>query len=169
MHKRGKEHVYDMENLSVRSHLLKHAVDMHEGESLKVIDFRMRVIKFHRSSFERQVSEAVSIQSIRVGNNLLNSKAEFNRCAVPRLALKMGTRNVVEDRMKEDEEDEQEKNIFEKIKKMRKLAGKRSNEWGRGDPNANPAPKRRKVDDANNYVEEITAKIDTITLLMETK
>jgi hypothetical protein len=64
VHKRGKEHVYDMENLSVRSHLLKHAVDMHEGESLKVIDFRMRVIKFHRSSFRRQVSEAVSIQSI---------------------------------------------------------------------------------------------------------
>ena len=154
MHERGKEHVYDMENLSVRSHLLKHAVDMHEGESLKVIDFRMRVIKFHRSSFERQVSEAVSIQSIRVGNNLLNSKAEFNRCAVPRLALKMGTRNVVEDRMTEDEEDEQEKAILEKIKKMRRLAGKRRNEGG--GPNTNPAPKRRKVDDANNYVEEIT-------------
>ena len=132
MHERGKEHVYDMENLSVRSHLLKHAVDMHDGKSLKEIYFRMRLIKFHRSSFERQVSEAVSIQSIRVGNNLLNSKAEFNRCAVPRLALKMGTRNVVEDRMTEDEEDEQEKAILEKIKKMRRLAGKRRNEGGRG-------------------------------------
>ena len=133
----------------MRSHLLKHAVDMHDGKSLKEIYFRMRLIKFHRSSFERQVSEAVSIQSIRVGNNLLNSKAEFNRCAVPRLALKMGTRNVVEDRMTEDEEDEQEKAILEKIKEMRRLAGKRRN-------NTNPAPKRRKVDDANNYVEEIT-------------
>ena len=141
----------------MRSHLLKHAVDMHDGKSLKEIYFRMRLIKFHRSSFERQVSEAVSIQSIRVGNNLLNSKAEFNRCAVPRLALKMGTRNVVEDRMTEDEEDEQEKAILEKIKKMRRLAGKRRNEGGRGGgPNTNPAPKRRKVDDANNYVEEIT-------------
>ena len=37
-HERGKEHVYDMENLSVRSHLLKHVVDMHEGESLKEVD-----------------------------------------------------------------------------------------------------------------------------------
>lgn len=62
----------------------------------------------------------------------MNSKAEFNRCAVPRLALKMGTRNVVEDRMTEDEEDEQEKAILEKIKKMRRLAGKRRNEGGRG-------------------------------------
>ena len=75
----------------------------------------MRVIKFHRSSFERQVSEAVSMQSIRVGNNLLNSKAEFNRCAVPRLALKPGSRNVVEDKEKEDEEDEPEKTIQEKL------------------------------------------------------
>ena len=74
----------------------------------------MRVIKFHRSSFERQVSEAVSMQSIRVGNNLLNSKAEFNMCAVPRLALKLGSRNVVEDKVKEDEEDEREKTILEK-------------------------------------------------------
>ena len=75
----------------------------------------MRVIKFHRSSFERQVSEAVSIQSITVGNNLLNSKAEFNRCAVPRLALKLGTRSVVEDKEKEDEVDEPEKTILEKL------------------------------------------------------
>ena len=98
-----------------------------------------------------------------VGNNLLNSKAEFNRCAVRRLALKLGSRNVVEDKMKEDEEDEQEKTILEKIKKMRRLAGKRRNEGGRGDPNANPAPKRRKVDETNKYAEESTARIETIT------
>ena len=75
----------------------------------------------------------------------MNSKAEFNRCAVPRLALKMGTRNVVEDRMTEDEEDEQEKAILEKIKKMRRLAGKRRNEGGRGGPNTNPAPKGERL------------------------
>ena len=62
-HERGKEHIYDMENLSMRSHLLKHVVDMHEGKSMKDVDLRMRVIKFHRSSFERQISEAVAIQS----------------------------------------------------------------------------------------------------------
>ena len=65
--------------------------------------------------------------------------------------------------MKEDEEDEQEKTILEKIKKMRRLAGKRRNEGGRGGPNANPAPKRRKVDEANNYAEEIKARLEKIT------
>ena len=74
----------------------------------------------------------MSIQSIRVGNNLLNSKAEFKSCFVPRLALKLGSRNVIENKEKEDEEDEQEKTIIEKIKNMRRLAGKRRNEGGRG-------------------------------------
>ena len=73
----------------------------------------------------------------------MNSKAEFNRCAVPRLALKMGTRNVVEDRMTEDEEDEQEKAILEKIKKMRRLAGKRRNEGG-GGSKYQPCPEKEK-------------------------
>ena len=108
-----------------------------------------------------QISEAVSIQLIRVGNNLLNSKAEFNRCAVPRLALKLGSRNVIENKEKEDEEDEQEKTILEKIKNMGRLAGKRRNEGGR--PNANPAPKRSKVDETNKYAEESTARFETIT------
>ena len=34
---------------------------------------------------------------------------------------------------------------------------------GGGGSKCQPCPKRRKVDDANNYVEEITAKIDIIT------
>ena len=38
VHERGKEHVYDMTNLSMKSHLLKHVVDMHEGESMKDVE-----------------------------------------------------------------------------------------------------------------------------------
>jgi hypothetical protein len=161
-HERGREHVYDMTNLSLTSHMLKHVVDMHEGEKMRDVDFRMRVIKFHRSSFERQVSEAVSIQSIRLSNNLLNSKSEFNRSAVPRLALKMGSRNVVEDRQKEAEEEEQEKTIIDKIKTLRRLAGKRRSGGARGGYNANPAPKRRKVDENNKYTEENAIMIENI-------
>ena len=89
-----------MKNLNISSHMLKHAVDRHEGEDIKTVEFRMKVLKFHRSSFERQISEAVAIQSIRVGNNLLNSKSEFNRSAVPRLALKLGAKAIAEDRKK---------------------------------------------------------------------
>ena len=45
---------------------------------------------------------------------------------MPRLALKMGSRNVVEDRQKKAEEEEQEKTILDKIKTLRRLAGKRN-------------------------------------------
>ena len=108
-HERGGEHVYDMKNLSIASHMLKHVVDKHEGEQIPEVEWRITVFKFHKSSFERQVNKSVSIHSIRMGNYLLNSKSEYNRSAVPRLALKMGSRNVGTDRLKEAEEEEQEK------------------------------------------------------------
>ena len=75
-------------------------LNRHDGEKLEEVDFRMKILKFHRSSYERQISEAVAIQSIRIGNSLLNSRSEYNRSAVPRLALKMGARNW--ERGKED-------------------------------------------------------------------
>ena len=115
-----------MTNLSMNSHMLKHVVDMHDGENMNKVDFRMKVLKFHRSSFERQISEAITIQSIRIGNSLLNSRSEYNRSAVPRLALKMGARNCGEEKRLDDEEEEKEKTILEKIKKLRMKAGKRS-------------------------------------------
>ena len=107
-------------------------MDKHEGEKIPDIEWRMKVLKFHKSSFERQVSESVSIQSIRMGNFLLNSKSEYNRSAVPRLALEMGSRNVGTDRVREAEEEEQEKTVLERIKKLRRLAGKKRVAGGGG-------------------------------------
>jgi hypothetical protein len=100
---RGGEHRYDMKNLRMTSHMLKHVVDRHDGDKMEDVDFRMKVLKFHRSAFERQISEAVAIQSIRIGNSLLNSRSEYNRSAVPRLALKMGSRSCGEERKREEE------------------------------------------------------------------
>ena len=133
-HKRGGEHVYDMKNL------LKHVVDRHEGEEIPAKEFRMKVFKFHRSSFERQINESEAIQFFRMGNYLLNSKSEFDWSAVPRLALKMGSRNVGADRLKEVEGEEQERTILDRIRNLWKLAGKRRNGGGGGEPNNNPAP-----------------------------
>ena len=141
-HERGGEHLYDMKNLSMASHMLKHVVDKHEGEQFEQVDFRMKILKFHRSSFERQINEAVTIQAIRVTNTLLNSRSEYNRSAVPRLALKLGSRACGEEKRRDDEEDEKEKSIQDKIKKLRRKAGKRNSKGGVG----NPAPKRRKTD-----------------------
>ena len=56
-----------------------------------------------------------------MGSNLLNSKAEFNGCAVPRLALKLGSRNVIENKEKEDGEDEQEKTIIREDSEHEKI------------------------------------------------
>ena len=143
-----------MKNFSINSHMLKHAVDMHEGEDTRLIDFRMNVLKFHRSSFERQISEAVSIQYTKEGNSLLNSRSEYNRSAVPRLALKMGSRNYSKNQKEGEEEEEKEKTIQEKIRHLRKIAGKRNNRGGRGDKNHDPAPKRWKLNEDNVYSEE---------------
>ena len=84
-----REHVADMQQLKPSSHLLKHIVDKHENENPAEIEFGIKVIKFTRSSFERQILESVVIQQKR-HHHLLNSKAEYNRSAVPRLASKMG-------------------------------------------------------------------------------
>ena len=74
--------------------MLKHIVLFHEDKEEQEIKFNMRVLKFHRSAFERQIHESVLIQSYRRENNIMNSRTEFNRCSVPRLGVKMNERAV---------------------------------------------------------------------------
>ena len=50
---RGAEHLEDMRTIKSSSHLLKHVLDKHEGETLDEVDFRMRVVKFHKAAFKR--------------------------------------------------------------------------------------------------------------------
>ena len=59
---RSWEHLSDYENLSTKSHLLKHAVEMHREEDLKTLQFGIRVINYTNFSFERQILESVEIQ-----------------------------------------------------------------------------------------------------------
>ena len=96
----------------------------------------------------------MSIQYIREGNSLLNYRSEYNRSAVPRLALKMGSRNYSKNQKEGEEEEEKEKTIQDKIRQLRKTAGKRNNRGGRGNKNHDPAPKRRKLNEDNVYSEE---------------
>ena len=75
------------------------------------------MIQFTRSSFERQVLESVIIQKER-HHHLLNSRSEFNRCAIPRLSTKIGDYKKYEKEIEiEREKDEQ---LEEKIRNMRK-------------------------------------------------
>jgi hypothetical protein len=84
--------LYDRKNLDLGSHMLKHALSCHEDEDPQKVNFHMKVVAYHKSSFERQIDEAVKIQQNR-GNNILNSKSEFNRSSIPRLGVKMGHKN----------------------------------------------------------------------------
>ena len=47
----------------------------------------MKVVSFHRSALSRQTAEAVRIRRRGGEGAVLNSKAEFNRCYLPRLRL----------------------------------------------------------------------------------
>jgi hypothetical protein len=55
--------------------------------------FRMKVLCFKRTAYERQVHESVLIQQNR-NHNLLNSRSEFNRCSLPRLTVKLGDKEL---------------------------------------------------------------------------
>ena len=47
----------------------------------------MKVISFHTSSLDRQLMEAVRIRRRGGEGSILNSKAEYSRCHVPRLMI----------------------------------------------------------------------------------
>ena len=59
---RSWEHMNDYKSLSIKSHLLKHAVDVHQQEELCTLKFGVKVLKYTRSAFERQIYESVTIE-----------------------------------------------------------------------------------------------------------
>jgi hypothetical protein len=89
LYERSFEHLSDLENLSTKSHMLKHLVDKHDKEEMDNIKFGIKVIKYAKSAYERQIYESVEIQANR-HHHLMNSYSEYNRCAIPRLSCKLG-------------------------------------------------------------------------------
>ena len=147
VYERSWEHWSAMEQLNPGSHLLKHLLDIHEDEDHTGVKFGVRVVMFTQSSFERQLQESVVIQQERHHHHLLNSRSEYNRCAVPRLTSKIGDNQYKKYEKEIEEEKEKEEILESKIRKMRK-------ERNRGrKPNKNrdqPTSKRVKLDD-NTY------------------
>ena len=86
---RGWEHLQDFTNLSVKSRMLKHAVEIHQGEDPLAVQFGMKVVRYMNSAWDRQILESCEIQGNR-GHHILNSRSEFNRCALPRMMCKLG-------------------------------------------------------------------------------
>ena len=105
-----------MEQLQTSSHMLKHALEHHGDEvDMRKIEWGVKVLRFTRSAFERQVIESVLIQENRF-HYILNSKSEYNRCSLPRLTAKLGEREwkkkAKEERLEKEKELELEKRII---------------------------------------------------------
>ena len=90
-YERGVEHHRDIDACKTSSHMLRHLLAEHEEEEERwaSIEFGKKIVKATRSAYERQVLESVIIQKER-RHHLMNNKAEWNRCALPRLTTKMG-------------------------------------------------------------------------------
>ena len=102
----------DIRQLKPSSHLLKHLLDQHEEEEFDTVDLRMEDMMFARSAYERQIMEAVQIQQHR-HHYLLNSRAEFNRSAIPRLGLKFCDKEYKE-KQEEDQAETEKQETFVK-------------------------------------------------------
>ena len=62
IYERALEHQNDVEQLKTSSHMLRHLLEMHGGEQRSDVEFGVKVLRYTRSSFERQILESLSIQ-----------------------------------------------------------------------------------------------------------
>ena len=102
--------------------MLRHVVDKHENENVEKVQWGMRIIKYMKSAFERQIEEAVTIERKAKEGEILNSKCEYNQTTLPRLITRIGDREAeIKEWEKEiRKEKEYEEKMEEKIRIMRK-------------------------------------------------
>ena len=151
-YERGFEHLNDVKQLKPSSHMLKHLIDKHEHDNFDDIEFRMEILSFSRTAYERQIMEAVQIQLHRDDNHLLNSRAEFNRSAIPRLGLKLGDNEFRERKQEESDEEKKEESIMMKIRELKKERNRKRGNLRRAEfrtRDIEPCKKRRKLDNQN--------------------
>ena len=131
-YERGLEHQNDIDGCKTSSHMLRHLLDAHleEEDDWKNVKFSMKVISYKRTAMERQVQESVEIQKAR-RHKILNSKAEYNRCALPRLTAKLGEKELEKWRKEDREDQERESTIEEKIRLRKKEKAKKRAEASR--------------------------------------
>ena len=103
----------------------------------------MRVLKYPKSAYERQIYESVQIQANR-NQNILNGKSEFNRCSLPRIGLKLGDKEFKKMEREEKEELAKELKLEQKLKELKKLRGK-TNGKERASFRGQPAKKKDKA------------------------
>ena len=83
-------------------------------------------------------------------HHIMNNKAEYNRCALPRLTTKLGERDLERWREEDRQELEKEASIEEKIRIRKKEKAKRRGEANRRMEAGQPNRKRVKLDEEGN-------------------
>ena len=117
--------------------MLKHCLIKHEEKNPDEVKFGMRLRQQFKTALERQVAEAVAIfEEKERGTELMNSKSEFNRCALPR--IQAGDSKELLEQLQEEDTAEKEimcrircmlkRKKLEKRKKKKKEKEKESNE-----------------------------------------
>ena len=145
---RGLEHAGDFLSEKSDSHILKHQLTEHP-ELGKNLRFSMKVIRQHKSAFQRQVHEAVIIQ-MNENTNILNSKGEYNRCVLPRLGVIFGEKELKKKPEKEEKGKKSSENVEADIWRNR-TKSKRGENRGTEDQ---PRSKRRKKNEEKNRIEK---------------
>ena len=84
----------------------------------------MQVLAHTRTSFERQIREAVLIQQERGKHMILNSKSEYNRSALPRIVTLLGEQETKDWEKKMTQEKIQEDETEAKIRTLCKQRNK---------------------------------------------
>ena len=129
---RGQEHLRDYLARKEDSHMFKHWQEDHPNDEMP--PFSMKILRCHTSALTRQVQEAVLIEMN--GENLLNSKGEYNRCQLPRLGVQMGTRSILDE---EEVVEMTEEEIISSLTEDKKRKKKKEN----NEVNSQPKKKRK--------------------------
>ena len=119
-YERGFEHLQALGNMEKGSHMLRHILEKHENQDFSEVKWHMNILEYTRSAFERQIKEAVKIQQDRGGQNILNSKSEWNQCALPRLVTRIGNQEMKSWEEEIAKERKLEELIEEKVRIFRK-------------------------------------------------
>ena len=129
--------------------MLRHLLMVHEEEeeNWDKIRFGMRILKSTRSAFNRQITESVMIQQKRRGNTIMNAKAEYNRCALPRLAAKLGEKDMEKWREEDRREAAEEATIEEKIRMRKKEKARKRMEASRRMETGQPKRKKQRMEE----------------------
>jgi Uri superfamily endonuclease len=95
LYERAGEHWQDVKAGKLESHMLKHWHTEHVQEAGEP-KFKIRLVKTFGDALSRQKSESVRID-LR-GENVINSKTEYSRCRLPRLAIDKNEWRVAKDK-----------------------------------------------------------------------